>query len=127
MVKTEITLINALDVEYARDGYIKTQDIRNITVNAIVDKGPASLVITEELRKKLGLGIKEEAIARLANGQRVKSQLTDEVGIRWKDREWGIQAMVIPGAEEVFLSIQQDEVDFFVMDLLENVQVGIKS
>ena len=127
MVKAEITLINALDVEFAREGYINAKDIRSITVQATVNTSAISLIIPEALCKRLGLQAREERVPRLIDGQRVKCKVTDSVGIRWKDREWGMQALVIPGSEEVFVGIQRDNVEYYVSNFLESVQVGIKS
>ena len=60
IVQTEITLKNA------KDGTIAPK-----TVTAVVDTGSLNLVITEELRQKLGLGVKGEKTAHIANGQRI--------------------------------------------------------
>jgi hypothetical protein len=68
MVYTEITLKNALDEGSVRAGLIKPEGIRTATVTAVVDTGSMSLVITEELRQRLGLGIKRERTAQIANG-----------------------------------------------------------
>ena len=104
-VHAEITLKNPSDERYARDGYIKAEDIRTATVTALVDTGTMALVITEELRQKLGLGIKAERVVRTANGQRVKCWETEAVEIQWKDRAWPVYAVVIPGAENVLLGV----------------------
>ena len=127
MAKTEITLVNPLDEGYAREGYIKVKDIRSVTVNAKIDTEAASLIITEELRKKLGLGIKEEKLTKLANGQGVKCHVTETVIIRWKNRHWSTVALVVPWANEVILGVQGDKIDHYVLDLLESVKGGIRS
>ena len=105
MVHAEITLKNIMDEGYARDGYIKPEDIRTATVKAIVDTGAMSLVITEDLRKKLGLGIRREKIVKTANGQRVTGKITDAVEVQWKNREWAVNALVLPGAENILLGV----------------------
>ena len=125
MVKAEITLTNPMDEGYARDGYIKQEEIRTVTVQAIVDTGAMSMVINEELRQKLGLGIKEEKFAKIANGQRVKCHVTDLVEIRWKNRIWGVHALVIPGAEEILLgAIPLEGLDLMVNPVTQEL-VGV--
>ena len=86
-VYTEITLKNVFDcAEYER-GLIKEENIRAETVTALVDTGAMSLVITEELREKLGLSIKGERPVLVANGKRIRCKITEPVDIHWKNRD----------------------------------------
>ena len=103
IVHAEITLKNLYDEEKAREGLINKEDIRTATVTAVVDTGSLNLVITEELRQKLGLTIKGEKIAHIANGQRVSCKVTDAVEVIWKNRDTVVPALVIPGAEKILL------------------------
>ena len=103
IVYAEITLVNPLDEAFAEHGYLNRKDIRAATVQAIVDTGAVSMVITEELRQKLGLTLQGDKIIRTANGQRVSSKITGAVEVRWKDRKWTVHALVLPGAEDVLL------------------------
>ena len=56
-VYTDITLKNVSDISLADAGYIKEDDVRNITVNAVVDTGAYDLCLTEEVFKTLGLKV----------------------------------------------------------------------
>jgi clan AA aspartic protease len=103
MIQTEITLKNAFDEGKVSEGLIKENEIRAITVTAVVDTGAASLVISEELREKLGLRITEERSVKLADGRRTACKLTEAVEVHWKDRHWPCPAVVIPNAETVLL------------------------
>ena len=103
IVHTEITLKNVLDEGNARHGNIRPEDVRTETVTAIVDTGSLNLFITEELRQKLGLEIKGEKTAHIANGQRTICKMTEAVTVYWKDRDTVVPAMIIPGAEKVLL------------------------
>ena len=103
MIQTEITLRNAANESKAREGLIREQEIRSITVTAVVDTGAASLVISENLREKLGLRIVEERSVKLADGRRTACKLTEAVEVHWKDRHWPCAAVVIPNAETVLL------------------------
>jgi clan AA aspartic protease len=104
-VQAEITLKNIRDKMKAEEGYINEHEIRQATVQAVVDTGAASLVINEEICQKLGLGIKEERSARVADGRRVFCKITEPVEIHWKDRDTSCNVMVIPGAETVLLGV----------------------
>ena len=102
-VKTEITLKNAGDVIKARDGFIKEAEVRIITVEAIVDSGASTLVITEDVRQKLGLVIDGHQPTHFANGARETCGITEPVQVRWKDRWTACPAIVIPGARRILL------------------------
>ena len=102
-VYAEITLSNAFDERRVLDGLIRKEELLSITITAIVDTGAASLVINEEICRKLGLGIKLQRTARVADGRRVFCKVTEPVEIHWKNRRTSCEAMVIPGAETVLL------------------------
>jgi clan AA aspartic protease len=116
MVYTEITLKNVGDGIIARSGQIKPDNIRTATVTAIVDTGSMNLVIPEKLRQELGLEIRGEKTAHIANGQRVNCKVTDAVEVHWKDRDTIIPALVISGAEQVLMGAMALE----GMDLMVN-------
>jgi clan AA aspartic protease len=77
--------------------------VRQITVNAVVDTGAVTLVINEEIREKLGLQLKKTGEATVAGGGKVQSGITESVDIRWKDRETSCRAVVLPGEKDVLL------------------------
>ena len=103
IVHAEIILKNLYDGEKAGEGRIKAEEVRTAAVTAVVDTGSLNLVITEELRQKLGLAVKDEKIAHIANGQRVSCKVTDAVEVHWKNRSTVVPALVIPGAEKILL------------------------
>ena len=97
-VYAEITLKNAGDVSEFQRGHIGEQEVRSVTVTAMVDTGCGSLVITEQVREKLGLAIEELCNVELANGGKEECSLTEPVRICWKNRHTACQALVLPGA-----------------------------
>ena len=122
IVQTEITLKNLYDNRDAQKGYIKPEDVRTETVTAIADTGSMYLVITEELRQKLGLEVKEERTAHIANGQQIISKITESVEIHWKDRETALPATVIPGAKKIlFGALPMDAMDLMVNPVTQEV------
>ena len=125
MVHTEITLRNLRDNILTRDGHVKPENIRTETVTAVADTGSMYLVITEEIRQKLGLEIKGERIANIANGQRITCQITESVEVHWKDRETAVPAMLIPGAKKVlFGALPMEAMDLMVNPVTQEV-VGV--
>jgi len=114
IVHAEITLKN-----------LKNETIAPETVTAIVDTGSLNLVITEDLCRKLGLGVEGERTAHIANGQRVTCKRTEAVKVYWKDRDTVVHAMVIPGAEKVLLgAIPLEDMDLMVSPVTQEL-VGV--
>jgi len=114
-VFAEITLKNGGDLVRARDGHITEQNIRTITVNALVDTGARTLIINEDLRKKLGLAIVNEFHATLAGGSKTPCNVTEPVQIYWNGRTSSVQAWVLPEEDETLLGvIPLEEMDLMV-------------
>jgi hypothetical protein len=85
-VVEKITLINARDAGNARSGYIKDSDVRQITVDAVVDTGTGPVVITEAMRRQLGLGIESKITVFLAGKIPHECLVAEAVKIFWQDR-----------------------------------------
>ena len=79
-VRTEITLVNNEDQCAANRGFIPRDQVRQLTVNALVDTGAWMLVINEETRQKLGLNVKKSGEATLAGGIKAPSQIQELTG-----------------------------------------------
>jgi clan AA aspartic protease len=121
-VRTEITLVNIGDQNDARRGYIPPDQVRRLTVNAVVDTGAWTLVINEKTREKLGLLVKRSGEATVAGGGKVPSHVTEPVMVCWKDRETPCQAVVLPGEDEVLLgALPLEGMDLIVHPLRQEV------
>jgi clan AA aspartic protease len=115
IVHTEITLRNAFDVEKADEGLIKESEIRQTTVQAMVDTGAGTLIINEELREQLGLKIKGSRRATLANEAKEICQVTYPVEIYWNERYTAVPALVMPNSSEILLgAIPLEDMDLIV-------------
>ena len=103
VVYTEITLKNEDDAAFAEKGYIKEDEIRQMTVQAVVDTGAWTLVINQETREKLGLDDKGLGEANLADGKKGKFSMAGPLEIRWKNRRFTCDALVLPDAPDILL------------------------
>ncbi|GMO49559.1 MAG: hypothetical protein Pg6C_12270 [Treponemataceae bacterium] len=102
-VHTEITLKNGGDVIKAKESLIKEADIRQVTVDAVVDTGAWTLVINEETRGKLGLSVLGTDWVNLADGGITNCAIVGPVEVWWKDR-WNLQnALMLPDSKEILL------------------------
>jgi clan AA aspartic protease len=103
IVYTEITLVNDVDTCNVELGYIKEDEIRQMTAQAIVDTGAWTVVINEETREKLGLHDKGYGEATLADGQKGEYPMAGPLEIRWKNRHMICEALVLPDAPDILL------------------------
>ena len=114
-VYAEITLKNAGDLVRARDGCLREQELRKTSVNAVVDTGAVTLVISDELCEKLGLEIQDIVEVTLANNAKETCKIAEAVEIQWKQRKSICRPWVLPGTEEVLLgAIPLEDMDLMV-------------
>jgi len=122
IVHTEITLQNYDDVSDFDKKRIGEKEIRQATVTAVVDTGSMYMVINEDLSQKLGLRVKGEKTAHIANGQRLKCKLIEAVKVQWKNRNTVVPAIIIPGSEKVlFGAIALEGMDLMVNPVNQEV------
>ena len=114
-VYATITIKNLSDFSRAEYGYVNEDEVRQTTVEAIVDRSAITLFITEELRQQLGLEIKGEQPVTIANGMYEIAKIAGPVEIQWKNRSMICQPRVIPGGNEILLGrIPLQEMDLTV-------------
>jgi len=124
-VKAEIILKNSNDMGNARKGLLSEIDVHTLTVQATVDTGAMSLIINEEMRERLGLGVTDRKALRVADGRRVECVVTEPVEIYWKNRSVIEKAIVIPGAPEVLLGVRPLEGLDLMVDPVNLKLVGV--
>jgi clan AA aspartic protease len=103
VVYTEITLKNMTDISLAQLGHIKVNEIRQMTVQAIVDTGAWTIIINEETRNKLGLRDHGIGEALLADGQKEEYPMAGPMEVWWKNRCFTCDALVLPAAPDILL------------------------
>jgi len=124
VVHTELTLVNDVDTCNAKRGYIKADEIRQTTVQAIVDTGAWTIVINEDTRDKLGLDDKGYGEATLTDGQKEEFPMAGPVEVWWKNRRFTCDALVIPEAPDVLLgALVLEGMDLTINPLRELVGV----
>jgi clan AA aspartic protease len=115
MVYADLTIKNAFDVNAVWRGYSTEEKIRQVTVRAIVDTGAGTLVIGEDICRKLGLSIKGLRRVTLAGGEHLVARITEPVEIHWKNRLSTFNALVLPGEHETLLgAIPLEDMDLIV-------------
>ena len=104
-VYADISLKNVKDKHKAELGLMEEHEIRQITVEAMVDTGTMSLIINEELRQILGLGVLGERQATLANEAKETVKIAEPVEVHWKNRDTICKPLVMAGAGKVLLGV----------------------
>jgi len=113
-VYAEITVKNCIDLAKAREGIISDNEVRTVTLTALVDTGATSLVINEEICKQLGLSIIYTRTANLAGDLKLDCKITEPVQINWKNRQVDINAMILPGNKILLGVIPLEFMDLMV-------------
>lgn len=114
-VYADITLRNAFDVGNYMRGTMQEPDIRQVSVQALVDTGAGTLIINESLCQLLGLTIIGEKYATLADKAVKRCKYTEPVEIHWGKRSSSVNAVIMEGADEVLLgAIPLEDMDLIV-------------
>jgi predicted aspartyl protease len=97
-----------------RRGFIKEPEIRQAVVQAVVDTGAMTLVINEQMRRQLGLGIVGAKIATLANNAKQRVQIAEAVEVHWKNRSMACQPWVVDSGRILLGLIPLENMDLIV-------------
>jgi clan AA aspartic protease len=115
LVYANIELINSGDVEVARRGFIKKNEIRKARVKALVDSGAYMLCINQSLKEQLGLPLIDTQVAELANGMKERYEIVGPVEVIFENRSTSCRALVLPGDAEVLLgAIPIEDMDVII-------------
>ena len=123
-VNTQITLKNIRDIFKAKDGIIKEPEIRQATVDVMVDTGSTTLIINEKLFQQLGLSAMGEREITFANDEKAVCKLTEPIEIHWKDRFVAMSALVTKDASEFLLGVLPLEGMDLMVDTVNQTLVG---
>jgi clan AA aspartic protease len=121
----EIILANARDMGNARAGLIPEAEVRVMTIGVMPDTGAWTLVINEDIRQRLGLAITERSESTLADGKTDTYDVTEGVGIRWKNRSTVLPAVVVSDAKDILLGALPLEAMDLMVDPVHERLVGV--
>ena len=99
----DIELVSADDLTLTALGHPTSQGVRSVRVTAIVDSGAETLCVNENIRAQLGLRHLRDATIQLADGSLAQSEWVGPVEVRYLTRAAIVEALVIPGDEDVLL------------------------
>jgi len=115
LVYAEVELINALDLGLAKRHKIGEEEVKRMHVNMLVDTGSAYMCINETVQEQLALEVVEKRKGQLANGSVVEYDVVGPIEVRFKNRRCVVDAMVLPGDNELLLgSIPLEDMDVLI-------------
>jgi clan AA aspartic protease len=121
-VYTRLTLKNAVDEENVWQGLVEEGEVRQTTVEALVDTGAWTLVLTEETARKLGLRTLGPDSVTVAGGTEAACLKAGPVRVYWEDRSTVCEPIVLPGQDENLLgAIPMEGMDVVVSPKLRQV------
>jgi clan AA aspartic protease len=115
LIYAEIELINGEDISFARKHIISEEQIKRMSVKALVDTGAYMLCINEEIQAQLKFPVAERRTGQLANGQIMEYDVVSHVELKFKNRRTMCNAMVLPDDNEVLLgAIPMEDMDVLI-------------
>ena len=97
-IHERVTLTNAVDEALARNGALRPDQVRQVTVDAIVDTGAVRSVLPRHVVDQLGLGVIGRQVAQDADGRSESVDLAGPVTFQCQSRKTLEEALVL-GAE----------------------------
>lgn len=99
----EIELTSGDDLALFRRGYLQEEQVRRVTVKALVDSGASMLSITPAIRGYLDLAKVDEQQAELADDSVAQFDVVGPVELRFENRKTVEYAIVVPNSPDVLL------------------------
>ena len=124
MVYEEITLKNLTDVEDFKRGHITEQEIQQVTVQSVVDTGAHTLVISDDLRKQLGLQMRGTMPVRQADNKEIIVQIASAVEVHWKNRRMVCEPWIASDSGKILLGAVPLEIMDLIVDPVQQMLVG---
>jgi clan AA aspartic protease len=115
LVYADIKLINADDVAMVKRHFIGEEEIREITINMMVDSGAYEMAINERIQDQMGFSFIEKRRALLADGRVGEFDFVGPVMVKFANRTAICSAMVLPGDCDPLLgAIPMEEMDVMI-------------
>ena len=108
-----VHLSNSIDAGMVRRGLIPREQVRSVTVDAVVDTGAVRSCIPVDLKERLGLETVRHINAQMANGQTQSVELTEAVDMEILDRIV-TEAFLVLGSEVLIGQTALEATDLLV-------------
>lgn len=127
LVHAELELVNANDIWLAKRHQIGQEEIKRITITALVDSGAVFLAINENIQEYLQLDVIGRKSMQMADNSWVECDVVGPVEIRFQNRDGQFSALVMPGDSEPLLGvIPMEAMDVLIDPLRQQLIVNPK-
>jgi len=114
-IYASITWINGSDIEMARRHLIGEEEVRQTSVEMLVDTGSYMMCINESIREQLGLPFIERRRHFLADDQMVEHDIVGPLCVKFQNRTAICSAAVLEGNSKPLLgAIPIEEMDVLI-------------
>src|SRR5688500_8611228 len=123
-----IKLTNTTDLDEAARGLIAPDQVRTVSVEALVDSGAIMLALPQDLVDRLGVPVVEMRRAKMADGQVRELACVGSVRFEVLGRQMTCGALVLPaGTTPLIGQLQLEELDLIVDAKNREVRVNPES
>jgi predicted aspartyl protease len=99
----EFEVANDGDLELLRRGMLPAEQVRRETIQGVVDRGAAMLVLPEAVVKRLGVRLGNKVKVRYADGRRAQRREALGVFLRLEGRDTTLPAVVEPKRDNALI------------------------
>ena len=112
----DLKLTNSEDILLAKNGLLRSDEIRQSTVRGVVDTGATQLVIPAAVAERLGLPETGEMRVRYADRRRETRKVVENIRVELLGRGFNFHAIVEPNRNTALIGAIVLEVLDFVVD-----------
>lgn len=103
LIHADIELINASELDMAKRHIIGEEEIKRVHVRMLVHTGALHMCINELVKEQLGLTILAKRRGQLADGRVTEYDIAGPIQVRFKNRRFITEAIVLPADNELLL------------------------
>ena len=114
-ISVELDLLNAWEMAATRKSMMCQDEVKRTSITALVDTGALYFAINENIQEMLQCPVLGKKEFQLANGESIWCDFVHDVGIKFKNRECVVSAIVLPGdAEPLLGALPMEEMDVLI-------------
>jgi clan AA aspartic protease len=123
-IYADLELANAYEIEGARRGKIRQDEIKKVNVRALADSGAYLMVIPDHVAAQLDLLEVEKRECTMADGSTNVLPIVGPVWLRFKNRQTVCFAISAPTTETLLGSIPMEDLDVVLNPRSQTMEVN---
>ena len=127
LIYAELKLTNAEDIAVARRGIINKEDIRSLTVKALIDTGAYMMAVPEHIATQLDLPVLEHREFNLADGTSEKLPVVGPMLVEFKNRKTVCYTVATKDDEVLLGSIPMEDMDVVLNPKKQTIEINPES